>query len=323
MLMHSMIASLLFHKHPSDLKLVLIDGKGLEFGCYENLSNHFLAKRDDVSDFVLTDNSQVISSLNSLAIEIDNRMELLKKAKTRNIEAYNRIFNERKLNPSEGHRHLPYIVVFIDEFSTFYSNDFEKIIIAIGSKGAPVGIHMVISTSQVDKDIVTLQIRQQFPQRIAFKTLSTSASRLLLNNGNSAKLSPRGNAIWGDAGGDGIEVMTPNYPYENISELVDYICKQNGYVYPYTLPEGVDELSIPVHVGDWDPLLDESARYIVASGVAATSSLQRRFYIGYNRAGMIMDQLERLGIVGPACGGKPRNILVDYTTMETILSRML
>lgn len=322
-LMHSMITSLIFHKHPSDLKLVLLDGKGLEFGCYESLSKYFLAKRGDVSDCVITDYSQALETFISMVIEIDNRMDLLKNARTRNIEAYNKLFNERKLNPSEGHRHLPYLVIFVDEFSTFLSSEFEKMVTVIGSKGASVGIHMIISTSQIDKDTVKLQIRQHFPQRIAFKTLSTSASRLLLNNGSSTKLSSRGNAIWGDTSGEGIEVSTPDYHYEAISKLIEYIVHQDGYDAPYILPEEVAELMPPVTFDKWDPLLEEVSRHIVATGFASTSAVQRKFEIGYNRAGRLMDQLENLKIVGPAYGGKPRSILVDSIQLEKILQRLI
>lgn len=323
-LIHSMIATLLFHKHPSELKLVLMDGKGLEFGCYEDLENHFLAKLPNEADSIITESQPAIDTLNSLALEIENRWDLLKNARTRNIESYNNSFTSRKLNPADGHRYLPFIVLVIDEYSPFMSKEFEKAIVSIGQKGATVGVHMILATSQVDKDILSLQIRQQFQQRIAFKTLSVAASRLLLNNGNSTKLSPKGKVIWGDTGGEGIEMQTPDYSYDSISELVACIHDQEGYAHPYILPEYSDiELDIPmVSLTDLDPLLPESSRYFMSTGFASASTIQRRYNIGYNRAGKILDQLEALGIVGPSLGGKPRAVLVNSQQLESILKNL-
>lgn len=321
-LIHSMIATLLFHKHPAELKLVLMDGKGLEFGCYENLKNHFLAKTMDVRDAVITNYSEAIQTLNSLSIEIDNRMELLKKAKARNVESYNKLFTARSLNPVYGNRYLPYIVLIIDEYSSFMSKDFERAIMAIGQKGATVGIHMIISTSQVDKDTLSLQLRQQFPQRIAFKTLSVAASRLLIGNGNSSKLSSKGKAIWGDSSGNGAEISAPDFTYDAISNLVEYIHKQKGYGMSYVLSDSAWSMPSPSTYDVWDPLLEEIARLVVSANIASTSGIQRRYSIGYNRAGKIMDQLEQLGIVGPSFGGKPRAVLVDNNSLESILKNL-
>lgn len=318
-LIHSMIATLLFHKHPAELKLVLMDGKGLEFGCYENLKNHFLAKKVDADDLVISNKPEAIETLNSLAIEIDNRLDLLRKAKSRNIESYNNLFTARTLNPAYGHRYLPYIVLVIDEYSTFMSKDFERAIMTIGQKGATVGIHMIISTSQVDKDTLSLQLRQQFPMRVAFKTLSVAASRLLISNGNSSKLAPRGKAIWVDSSGNGVEIATPDFDYDAIQDLVGYISKQHGYDLPYLLAETYSIFSSPSTYTVWDPLLEECARLIVMSNTVSTSAIQRRYSIGYNRAGKLMDQMEQLGIVGPAQGGKPRHVLVDSVSLEMIL----
>lgn len=321
-LIHSMIATLLFHKHPAELKLVLMDGKGLEFGCYENLKNHFLAKRVDADDLVITNKSDAIETLNSLATEIDNRLDLLRKAKSRNVETYNNLFTARILNPTYGHRYLPYIVLVIDEYSTFMSKDFERAVMTIGQKGATVGIHMIISTSQVDKDTLSLQLRQQFPMRVAFKTLSVAASRLLISNGNSSKLAPRGKAIWADSSGNGDEIATPDFDYDAIQVLVGYICKQQGYGFPYTLAEPFISWTSLSTFDVWDPLLEEVAYFVVQRSLGSTSSLQRRFNLGYARAGKIMDQLEQLGIVSPAQGAKPRQVLVDSVRLEEILQNI-
>lgn len=321
-LMHSMIATLLFHKHPAELKLVLMDGKGLEFGCYEDLKNHYLAKRFDSSESIITKYSEAIETINSLVVEIDNRLDLLKKAKARNVTSYNKYYTERKLDPSRGHRYLPYIVLAIDEYSPFMSKEFERAIMDIGQKGATVGVHMILSTGQVERNTLSLPLRQQFPRRLALKTLSVAASRLLIGNGNSAKLSTKGNAIWSDSNGDGIEIVTPEFSYESVPYLVDFICKQQGYSGPYTLAEPFRSWTSSSTFDVWDPMIEETARRVVFSETASTSSLQRLYSIGYNRAGKIMDQLEQLGIVGPAQGGRPRQVLVDSTQVELILRNL-
>lgn len=321
-LMHSMIATLLFLKHPAELKLVLMDGKGLEFGYYEDLNNHYLAKRFDSSESIITKYSEAIETINSLVEEIDNRLELLKTAKTRNVDSYNKSFTERKLDPSRGHRYLPYIVLAIDEYSPFMSKEFERAIMDIGQKGATVGVHMILSTGQVERNTLSLPVRQQFPRRLALKTLSLAASRLLIGNGNSAKLSSKGNAIWSDSNCDGIEIITPDFSYESVQYLVDFIRKQQGYSGPYTLAEPFRSWTSLSTFDVWDPLIEETARRVVLSETASISSLQRVYSIGYNRAGKIMDQLEQLGIVGPAQGGKPRQVLVDRTQLEKILQNL-
>lgn len=321
-LMHTMIATLLFHKHPAELKLVLMDGKGLEFGCYEDLKNHYLAKRFDSSEAIITKYPEAIETINSIVVEIDNRLELLKTARTRNVDSYNKSFTERRLDPSRGHRYLPYIVLAIDEYSPFMSKEFERAIMDIGQKGATVGVHMILSTGQVERNTLSLPLRQQFPRRLALKTLSVAASRLLIGNGNSAKLSSKGNAIWSDSNGDGIEIFTPDFPYESVQYLVDFISKQQGYSGPYSLAEPFRSWTSLSTFDVWDPLIEEIARRVVLSESASTSSLQRVYSIGYNRAGKIMDQLEQLGIVGPAQGGRPRQVLVDKTQLEKILQNL-
>jgi len=322
-ILHSIIAGLVSLKHPAELKLVLMDGKGLEFLCYDNLKYHFLAKNFDIKEAIITEPSQGVEIMNSIVLEIDERMDLLKKARTRNIDLYNDMFKERKLNPTEGHRYLPYIVLIVDEYSTFMSKDFERAIMVIGQKGATVGVHMIISTSQVDRDTLSLQIRQQFPQRIAFKTVSTAASRLLVDNGSSSKLSPTGKAVYKNSSGIETEVATPYLTYEAVSELVNYISGQPGYNQPYILASDNNISANGTTPDVWDPLLEEAARSVVTSGAASTSTLQRRYCIGYNRAGKIMDQLEQLGVVGPSHGGKPRSVLVNHMQLERILKNLV
>lgn len=322
--LNTIITSLLYKKHPAELKFVLIDPKMVEFSLYARLERHYLAKLPDEEDAIITDPMKVVATLNSLCVEMDNRYALLKEAAMRNIKEYNDKFIHRQLNPAKGHRFLPYIVVIVDEFADLImtaGKEVETPIARIAQKARAVGIHMILATQRPSTNVITGVIKANFPGRIAFRVFQMVDSRTIIDRPGANQLIGRGDMLFSNNGKlDRVQCAFIDTP--EVTAICDSISAQAGYSGPYELPEYIAESGDGgklATVGDRDPLFDECARLVVTTDTASTSSLQRRYSIGYNRAGKIMDQMEAAGIVGPSQGGKPRQVLVDSLTLERIL----
>ena len=323
--LNTIIASLLYKKHPAELKFVLIDPKMVEFSLYSVLERHFLAKLPDEEEAVVTSMDKVLATLNSLCVEMDQRYMLLRDANVRSITEYNAKFVEKQLNPEKGHRYLPYIVMIVDEFADLImtaGKEVEKPIARIAQKARAVGMHMIIATQRPSTNVITGIIKANFPGRIAFRVSQMVDSKTILDRTGANQLIGRGDMLFSHNGSlDRVQCAFIDTP--EVQAICDHIDKQVGYEHAYYLPEPrLDTESTAAGSGsltDRDPLFEEIAEAVVTSGVASTSSLQRRYSIGFNRAGKIMDQLEAAGIVGPAQGGKPRAILVDQIQLGSIL----
>lgn len=331
--LNAIIASLIYKKHPADLKFVLIDPKMVEFSLYSKLEKHYLAKLpDDEEDPIVTDMNRVLAVLNSLCVEMDQRYALMKDARTRDIKDYNRRFCERCLNPANGHRYMPYIVVIIDEFSDLIltaGKEVESPVTRITQKARAVGIHMIIATQRPSTNVLTGLIKANCPTRIAFRVNQMVDSRTILDRPGANQLIGRGDMLY-SAGGAMERVQCAFISTEEVERICDFVNDQVGFLEPYMLPDpilaaGGNEAAQGGAVAggsmDRDPLFDDCARFLVGQGQASVSILQRKYQIGYNRAGKIMDQLEACGVVSPGSGNKPRSILVDSETLETILSQ--
>lgn len=324
--LNAMIASLLYKKHPSQLKFVMIDPKMVEFSLYSKIENHYLAKLPDEEDAIITDVHKAIATLNSLCVEMENRYTLLKDANQRNIKDYNERFVQRRLNPADGHRYLPYIVVVVDEFADLImqvGREIETPIARIAQKARAVGIHMILATQRPSTNVITGVIKANFPGRVAFRVFQMVDSRTILDRPGANQLIGRGDMLF-STGGRMERVQCAFIDTPEVEALCDAIEEQVGYPSAYELPEFVPEDTdggerASANTGERDPLFDEIARLVATSSQASTSSIQRRYNVGYNRAGRIMDQLEAAGIVGPAQGGKPRQVLVDAMQVERIL----
>ena len=325
--LNCVITSLLYKKHPAELKLVMVDPKMVEFSIYSPIIKHFLAKMPDETDAIITDTTKVIHTLKSLCIEMDNRYELLKNANVRSVIEYNNLFKERKLNPEKGHRYLPYIVVVIDEFGDLImtaGKDIEMPIARIAQKARAVGMHMIIATQRPTTNIITGTIKANFPARMAFRVSSMIDSRTILDKPGANQLIGRGDLLF-LSGSDPVRVQCAFVDTPEVNAICQYISRQQGYTEAYPLPEYVDEneggaIEGGVEMGKFDPMFAEAARLVVVNQSGSTSLIQRKFAIGYNRAGRLMDQLEATGIVGKADGSKPRPVLV---TDEVQLDRIL
>ena len=312
--LNTIIASLLYKKHPSELKFVLIDPKKLEFAPYSILENHFLAKLPDEVEPVITDVSKVVQTLKSLCIEMDTRYDLLKAAGVKNIKEYNAKFIARKLNPEKGHHFLPYIVVVIDEFGDLImtaGKDVEVPIARIAQLARAAGIHMIIATQRPTTTIITGNIKANFPARVAFRVMQRIDSSTILDRTGANQLVGKGDMLF-SKGGEPVRVQCAFIDTPEIESITRYIAQQQGYLSAFPLPEVPDE-SEPSDLGDvdmahLDPLFKDAAELIVSNQQGSTSLIQRKFAIGYNRAGRLMDQLEKAGIVGPAQGSKPREV---------------
>lgn len=323
--LNAIITSLLYKKHPSELKFVMVDPKKVEFSVYAPIEKHFLAKVvDDDDDPVITDVTKVIKTLNSLCKEMDDRYDLLKLAKARNIKEYNEKFKSRRLNPNDGHRFLPYIVVIIDEFGDLImtaGKEIELPIARIAQLARAVGIHMIIATQRPTTNIITGTIKANFPMRIAFKVMSVTDSRTILDRSGANRLIGRGDMLV-TSGADPIRVQCAFVDTDEIERINDYISHQQGYTSAFELPDvpvdggGSTDNSSGHNDGGGakDPLFKEAARLIVIHQQGSTSLIQRKFSIGYNRAGRLMDQLEQAGVVGPANGSKARAVLCQNET---------
>lgn len=322
--LNAIIASLLYKKHPAELKFVLIDPKMVEFSLYSKLERHFLAKLPDEEDAIITDPSKVVATLNSLCLEMDNRYALLRDANVRSLKEYNAKFTSRRLNPEKGHRYLPYIVVIVDEFADLImtaGKEVETPIARIAQKARAVGMHMIIATQRPSTNVITGIIKANFPGRVAFRVNQMVDSRTILDRTGANQLIGKGDMLF-SRDGEMDRVQCAFISTEEVLSICDSIDEQIGYDHAYELPEYIPEASDNSGIGcvtDRDPLFEDAARSIINSQTASTSSLQRAYKIGYNRAGRIMDQMEAAGIVGPAQGGKPRQVLVDSLQLERIL----
>jgi DNA segregation ATPase FtsK/SpoIIIE, S-DNA-T family len=316
------LASILYKKHPSQIKLVLVDPKKVELFPYAHLENHFLAFLPDQTEPIVTDTSKVVQTLNSLIIEMETRYDLLKMAEVRNINEYNEKFQARRLNPLKGHKYLPFIVVVIDEFADLIMTAGKEIELPIGrlaQLARAVGIHMIIATQRPSVNIITGVIKANFPARLAFKVASKVDSRTILDAGGAEQLTGRGDMLL-SVGGDIIRLQSAFVDTPETERVIDFIAKQTGFPEPFFLPEflGGDETgpTKSFSLAELDDLFEDASRLVVETQHGSTSMIQRRMKLGYNRAGRIMDQLEALGIVGPADGSKPREVL--YFTMDEL-----
>lgn len=318
---NAILMSLLYKKHPSQLKLVLVDPKKVELALYSKLEHHFLAFLPNADEPITTETTKVIHTLNSLCIEMDERYTLMKEAGARNIREYNEKFVQRKLNPLKGHKFMPFIVLVIDEFADLIMTAGKEIELPIGrlaQLARAVGIHLIIATQRPSVNIITGIIKANFPARIAYKVSAKVDSRTILDAGGADQLIGRGDMLL-SVGGDMIRLQCAFIDTPEVERVIEYISKQSGYPEPHFLPEfhGEDDAGGPANLrySDLDDMFEEAARLIVQSQHGSTSMIQRRLKLGYNRAGRIMDQLETMGIVGPGEGSKPREVLI-YDAME-------
>lgn len=317
---NAILVSLLYKKHPSQLKLVLIDPKKVELSLYRVIEKHFLAKLPGEEEAIITDTKKVVHTLNALCIEMDNRYDLLKEAGARNIKEYNEKFIKRKLNPQKGHQYLPFIVLVIDEFADLImtaGKEIEMPIARLAQLARAVGIHLIIATQRPSVNIITGTIKANFPSRIAFKVSSKIDSRTILDTGGAEQLIGKGDMLVSH-NGEVTRLQCPFVDTPEVEEVVNFIGEQRGYPQAFLLPEYVDENEMEgkdFDLSDRDSLFEDAARLIVQNQVGSTSLLQRRMKLGYNRAGRLMDQLEAAGIVGPNQGSKARDVLIK-TEME-------
>ena len=327
--LNAIITSLLYKKHPAELKFVLVDPKKVEFSIYSVIEHHFLAKLPDGEDAIITDVTKVVQTLNSICVEMDTRYDLLKAAHVRNIKEYNEKFINRRLNPEKGHKFMPYIVVVIDEFGDLImtaGKDVELPIARIAQLARAVGIHMIIATQRPTTNIITGTIKANFPARIAFRVSAMVDSRTILDRPGANQLIGRGDMLFLQ-GADPVRVQCAFIDTPEVEEITKFIARQQSYPTPFFLPEYVSEDSGSevgdIDMGRLDPLFEDAARLVVIHQQGSTSLIQRKFAIGYNRAGRIMDQLEKAGIVGPTQGSKARDVLcIDDNDLEMRLNNL-
>ena len=328
--LNAIVTSLLYKKHPSELKFVIIDPKKVEFAIYAPIEKHFLAKLPDAEDAIITDVTKVVQTLNSLCVEMDTRYDLLKKAGCRNIKEYNAKFINRQLNPANGHKFMPYIVIIIDEFGDLImtaGKEVELPICRIAQLARAVGIHAIIATQRPTTNIITGTIKANFPARVAFRVASMMDSRTILDRPGAQQLIGKGDMLYLQ-GNDPVRVQCAFVDTPEVELISEYISKQQGYPTAFELPEYVDENAEPSGAADvdmnrLDPMFEEAARLIIYHQQGSTSLIQRKLSLGYNRAGRIMDQLERAGIVGPANGSKARDVLcLDENDLQMRMSQL-
>lgn len=322
---NTILVSLLYKKHPSQLKFIMVDPKKVELSIYRTIEKHFLAKLPDEEEAIITDYKKVIYTLNALCIEMDNRYELLKDGGARNIKEYNDKFIRRRLNPENGHKYLPFIVLVIDEFADLImtaGKEVEMPIARLAQLARAVGIHLIIATQRPSVNVITGTIKANFPARIAFKVSAKVDSRTILDAGGAEQLIGRGDMLI-SFGSELLRLQCAFVDTPEVEQVVDYIAEQRGYPNAFELPEYEGEESSSeksVDLTNRDKLFEDCARVVVQTQSGSTSMLQRRFNLGYNRAGRIMDQLEAADIVGPSAGSKPRDVLVHT---EAELEQML
>ena len=327
--LNAIVTSLLYKKHPAELKFVIVDPKKVEFSVYTPIERHFLAKLPDGEDAIITDVSKVVQTLNSLCIEMDTRYDLLRKAGCRNIKEYNAKFISRQLNPEKGHRFMPYIIIIIDEFGDLImtaGKEVELPICRIAQLARAVGIHAIIATQRPTTNIITGTIKANFPARVAFRVAAMMDSRTILDRSGAQQLIGKGDMLYLQ-GNDPVRVQCAFVDTPEVERIANYISKQQGYPTAFMLPEYVGEESESsigeVDMNRLDPMFEDAARLVVIHQQGSTSLIQRKFSIGYNRAGRIMDQLEKAGIVGPTQGSKARDVLcMDETDLEMKLNNL-
>ena len=325
-----LLTSLIYSKHPSQLKLVLVDPKKVELTLFNKLERHFLAKLPDSEEPIITDTKKVVNTLNSLCIEMDNRYNLLKDAGCRNLKEYNAKFVKRRLNPEKGHRFLPYIVLIVDELADLMmtaGKEVEQPIARLAQLARAIGIHLVVATQRPSVNVITGLIKANFPARLSFKVTSKIDSRTILDTGGAEQLVGQGDMLL-SSNSDIIRLQCPFVDTNEIEELCEFVGNQRGYDEAYALPEFVGDEGgqaddKDVDLANRDPMFDEAARLIVIHQQGSTSLIQRKLKLGYNRAGRLVDQLEAAKIVGPFEGSKARDVLVvDLQTLEDMLRRL-
>ena len=328
--LNAIVTSLLYKKHPAELKFVIIDPKKVEFAIYAPIERHFLAKLPDDNDAIITDVTKVVQTLNSLCKEMDTRYDLLKLAGCRNLKEYNAKFIARQLNPNKGHKFMPYIVVIIDEFGDLImtaGKEIELPICRIAQLARAVGIHAIIATQRPTTNIITGAIKANFPARVAFRVAAMIDSRTILDRSGAQQLIGKGDMLYLQ-GSDPVRVQCAFVDTPEVERIADYINHQQGYTSAFALPEPDVSDDGDSNVGEvdmkhLDPMFEDAARLVIIHQQGSTSLIQRKFAIGYNRAGRIMDQLEKAGIVGPAQGSKAREVLcMDETDLEMRLSNL-
>lgn len=323
--LNAVLTSLLYKKHPAEVKFVLVDPKKVELNIYNKIERHYLAKLPDAEDAIITDNTKVIHTLNSLCIEMDNRYELLKNAMCRNLKEYNAKFKARKLNPDDGHAFLPYIVLVVDEFADLImtaGKEVETPIARLAQLARAIGIHLIIATQRPSVNVITGIIKANFPARIAFRVTSKIDSRTILDSGGADQLIGRGDMLY-TQGNDLTRIQCAFVDTPEVEKIAEYIGSQKAYPEAHLLPEFVGEESaaLDIDASDRDALFREAAEVIVTAQQGSASLLQRKLKLGYNRAGRIIDQMEAAGIVGPFEGSKARQVLIpDLTTLEQLLN---
>jgi DNA segregation ATPase FtsK/SpoIIIE, S-DNA-T family len=322
------LASLLYKRHPSQLKFVLVDPKKVEMSLFSKIERHYLAKLPNSEEAIITDTKKVVHTLNSLCIEMENRYEILKDAGARNLKEYNAKFVGRKLNPKEGHRFLPYIVLVIDELADLMmtaGKEVETPIARLAQLARAIGIHLVVATQRPSVNVITGVIKANFPARLSFRVTSKVDSRTILDSGGADQLVGQGDMLL-SSGSDVIRIQCPFVDTPEIEKLCDFIGAQRGYDSAYLLPEfeGEDESGVSsVDLSERDALFEEAAQLMVNHQQGSTSLLQRKLKLGYNRAGRLIDQLEAAGIVGPFEGSKAREVLIkDQLSLEQLLSSL-
>ena len=323
--LNAVLTSLLYKKHPAEVKFILVDPKKVELNIYNKIERHYLAKLPDTEDAIITDNTKVIHTLNSLCIEMDNRYELLKNAMCRNIKEYNAKFKARKLNPDDGHAFLPYIVLVVDEFADLImtaGKEVETPIARLAQLARAIGIHLIIATQRPSVNVITGIIKANFPARIAFRVTSKIDSRTILDSGGADQLIGRGDMLY-TQGNDLTRIQCAFVDTPEVERIAEYIGSQKAYPEAHLLPEFVGEESaaLDIDASDRDALFREAAEVIVTAQQGSASLLQRKLKLGYNRAGRIIDQMEAAGIVGPFEGSKARQVLVpDLAALEQLLN---
>jgi len=323
--LNAVLTSLLYKKHPAEIKFVLVDPKKVELNIYSKIERHYLAKLPDTEDAIITDNTKVIHTLNSLCIEMDNRYELLKNGMCRNLKEYNQKYRERKLNPEDGHNFLPYIVLVVDEFADLImtaGKEVETPIARLAQLARAVGIHLIIATQRPSVNVITGIIKANFPARIAFRVTSKIDSRTILDSGGADQLIGRGDMLY-TQGNDLTRIQCAFVDTPEVQKISDFIGSQMGYASAYELPEYLEEnsSSLDLDPSERDELFREAAEVIVTAQQGSASLLQRKLKLGYNRAGRIIDQMEIAGIVGPFEGSKARQVLIsDLNALNVLLN---
>ena len=317
--LNAVLTSLLYKKHPAEVKFVLVDPKKVELTLFNKIERHYLAKLPDTEDAIITDNAKVVATLNSLCVEMDNRYSLLKDAMVRNIKEYNDKFKARKLNPENGHRFLPYIVLVVDEFADLImtaGKEVEVPIARLAQLARAIGIHLIIATQRPSVNVITGLIKANFPARIAFRVTSKIDSRTILDTAGADQLIGRGDMLYTN-GNDVVRVQCAFIDTPEVEKITDFIGSQKAYATAYLLPEFVGEdsgINLEMDVADRDTLFREAAEVIVNAQQGSASLLQRKLKLGYNRAGRLIDQLEAAGIVGPFEGSKARSVNIQDMT---------